>query len=110
MSAKPHACPVCGETRKLSSIRFRCQPIQDGFVEPCANATQLAIERAERIAQLEGILETAKGWLENVAIKHVGPVHLGPCGPDAGCDLDCMEAASLSAFLEKVNTALKETP
>ena len=63
-----------------------------------------------RISQLEGLLETSKGWLENVAFKHVGPAHPGPCGPEAGCDMDCAEAASFSAFLEKVNAALKETP
>jgi len=63
-----------------------------------------------RIAQLEGLLETSKGWLENVALNHIGPAHPGPCGPEAGCDMDCAEAASFSAFLEKVNAALKETP
>ena len=121
------ACPFCGGT----DLRFgEIQEMEVGMSWPdyfvqcrsCQGSAgsgsrkEIAAEKwnrrvvPARISQLEGLLETSKGWLENVAFKHVGPAHPGPCGPEAGCDMDCAEAASFSAFLEKVNAALKETP
>lgn len=39
---------------------------------------------------------------------HFQPSHTGPCGPDAGCDAECMSIASVSRIFWKANAAISQ--
>lgn len=121
MSAQPNACPVCGETRKMSSIRFRCQPLVDGFVDPCENATQLAIERAKRIAHLEAALTRIKNLADAPDPDPCGDLRQGlHCGLEDrnindcydACDYGYSEGVSRTMYwaVNEAENALKENP
>ena len=51
----------------------------------------------ERINLLEEALRQAIKWIERL---EPGTNHEGPCGPESGCDTQCMDAASAASDLQ----------
>jgi hypothetical protein len=77
-----------------------------------SDVTELEV-RAKRIAELERQIVELRVALTNAcsALNHYGPKvsHEGPCGPDAGCDMFCMEVADFSELWGRLRTALATT-
>jgi len=62
-------------------------------------------EARARIATLEAALRRAVEWVDRLM---PGPSHEGACGPDMGCDGQCMDAAAAASDIQELRAWLAE--